>query len=40
VPTLLDEAEGITVMVSEWLELDSQDDGIRHDAEIVRRINP
>lgn len=23
-------------MVSEWLELDSPDDGIRHDAEIVR----
>jgi protein arginine N-methyltransferase 5 len=31
-----DEAEGVIVMVSEWLELDSPDDGIRHDAEIVR----
>lgn len=25
-------------MVSEWLELDSPDDGIRHDAEIVRQL--
>jgi hypothetical protein len=32
----LDEAEGIIAMVAEWLELDSLDDGIRHDAEIVR----
>ncbi|KAF6757275.1 shk1 kinase-binding protein 1 [Ephemerocybe angulata] len=31
----LDEAEGIIVMISEWLELDSPDDGIRHDAEIA-----
>ncbi|TEB34666.1 shk1 kinase-binding protein 1 [Coprinellus micaceus] len=33
----LDEAEGIIAMVSEWLELDSPDDGIRHDAEIALR---
>jgi hypothetical protein len=32
----LDEAEGVTVMVSEWLELDATDDWVRHDAEIVR----
>ncbi|RXW13777.1 hypothetical protein EST38_g12075 [Candolleomyces aberdarensis] len=31
----LDEAEGVIVMVSEWLELDAPDDGIRHDAEIL-----
>jgi len=30
-----DEAEGIVAMVSEWLDLDSPDDGVRHDAEIV-----
>lgn len=33
--TRLDEAEGIAVMISDWLELDAEDDGIRHDAEIV-----
>jgi type II protein arginine methyltransferase len=32
---ILDEAEGVTVMVSEWLELDATDDWVRHDAEIV-----
>jgi heme-degrading monooxygenase HmoA len=32
----VDEAEGVTVMVSEWLELDATDDWVRHDAEIVR----
>lgn len=32
---LPDEAEGIIVMVSEWLELDAADDWVRHDAEIV-----
>lgn len=31
----LDEAEGIAIMISDWLELDAEDDGIRHDAEIV-----
>jgi len=29
------EAEGIIAMLSEWLELDSTDDWVRHDAEIV-----
>ncbi|PPR05752.1 hypothetical protein CVT24_006691 [Panaeolus cyanescens] len=33
--TRLDEAEGIIAMVSEWLELDATDDGVRHDAEIA-----
>ncbi|PPQ67483.1 hypothetical protein CVT25_006024 [Psilocybe cyanescens] len=33
--TRLDEAEGIIVMVSEWLELDAADDWVRHDAEIA-----
>lgn len=33
--TRLNEAEGITAMISDWLELDAEDDGIRHDAEIV-----
>lgn len=33
--TRIDEAEGITLMISDWLELDAEDDGIRHDAEIV-----
>lgn len=31
----LDETQGITVMISEWLQLDAEDDGIRHDAEIA-----
>jgi hypothetical protein len=31
----VDEAEGVTVMVSEWLELDAADDWVRHDAAIV-----
>lgn len=31
----VDEAEGITVMISEWLELDAADDWVRYDAEIV-----
>ncbi|KAF8992848.1 PRMT5-domain-containing protein [Cyathus striatus] len=35
--TRLDEAEGLTVMISEWLELDTPDDWIRHDAEIALR---
>lgn len=34
--TRLDEAEGTTVMISDWLEVDGPDDWIRHDAEIVR----
>ncbi|KJA22882.1 hypothetical protein HYPSUDRAFT_66634 [Hypholoma sublateritium FD-334 SS-4] len=33
--TRLDEAEGIIAMISEWLELDSTDDWVRHDAEIA-----
>ncbi|XP_006459365.1 hypothetical protein AGABI2DRAFT_218502 [Agaricus bisporus var. bisporus H97] len=33
--TRIDEAEGITLMISDWLELDAEDDGIRHDAEIA-----
>ena len=35
----LDEADGVTILVSEWLELDADDDGVRHDAEIVRDIS-
>ncbi|KAF8639417.1 hypothetical protein AX17_001507 [Amanita inopinata Kibby_2008] len=35
--TRLDEAEGITAMISEWLELDATDDWVRHDAEIALR---
>ncbi|PFH53048.1 hypothetical protein AMATHDRAFT_138418 [Amanita thiersii Skay4041] len=35
--TRLDEAEGITAMISEWLELDAADDWVRHDAEIALR---
>lgn len=31
----IDEAEGVTAMISDWLELDAADDWIRHDAEIV-----
>ncbi|KAJ7170626.1 shk1 kinase-binding protein 1 [Mycena crocata] len=33
--TQLDEAEGVTVLVSDWLELDAADDWVRHDAEIA-----
>ncbi|KAJ6505960.1 PRMT5-domain-containing protein [Mycena vulgaris] len=33
--TQLDEAEGVTVLISEWLELDAADDWVRHDAEIA-----
>ncbi|KAF9069256.1 PRMT5 arginine-N-methyltransferase-domain-containing protein [Rhodocollybia butyracea] len=33
--TRLDEAASITAIVSEWLELDAEDDGIRYDAEIA-----
>ncbi|KAG6844122.1 hypothetical protein H0H87_009609 [Tephrocybe sp. NHM501043] len=33
--TRLDEAEGVTVMISDWLELDAIDDWVRHDAEIA-----
>ncbi|CAK5269133.1 unnamed protein product [Mycena citricolor] len=33
--TQLDEAEGVIALVSEWLELDSNDDWVRHDAEIA-----
>ncbi|KDQ24653.1 hypothetical protein PLEOSDRAFT_1067469 [Pleurotus ostreatus PC15] len=33
--TRLDEAEGTTVMISDWLEVDGPDDWIRHDAEIA-----
>ncbi|KAF9450345.1 PRMT5-domain-containing protein [Macrolepiota fuliginosa MF-IS2] len=33
--TRLDEADGVVVMISDWLELDAEDDGIRHDAEIA-----
>ncbi|CCM04304.1 uncharacterized protein FIBRA_06475 [Fibroporia radiculosa] len=31
--TRLDEAEGVLVMVSDWLELDAMDDWVRHDSE-------
>ncbi|KAJ4476233.1 PRMT5 arginine-N-methyltransferase-domain-containing protein, partial [Lentinula aciculospora] len=33
--TELDEAENVTAIVSEWLELDAEEDGIRYDAEIA-----
>ncbi|KAF8149849.1 shk1 kinase-binding protein 1 [Crassisporium funariophilum] len=33
--TRLDEAEGVTAMISDWLELDAPDDWVRHDAEIA-----
>ncbi|KAJ7227136.1 PRMT5-domain-containing protein [Mycena pura] len=33
--TQLDEAEGVIVTVSDWLELDASDDWVRHDAEIA-----
>ncbi|KAG5354099.1 hypothetical protein C0989_007459 [Termitomyces sp. Mn162] len=32
---ILDEAEGLTVIISDWLELDATDDWVRHDAEIA-----
>jgi protein arginine N-methyltransferase 5 len=32
---VVDEAEGVTAMVSDWLELDAADDWVRHDSEIV-----
>lgn len=31
----IDEADGVIVMVSDWLELDAADDWVRHDSEIV-----
>ncbi|KAJ7637720.1 PRMT5 arginine-N-methyltransferase-domain-containing protein [Mycena polygramma] len=33
--TQLEEAESVTVLISEWLELDAADDWVRHDAEIA-----
>ncbi|KAJ7035001.1 PRMT5-domain-containing protein [Mycena alexandri] len=33
--TQLEEAEGATVLISDWLELDAADDWVRHDAEIA-----
>ncbi|KAF7330502.1 Protein arginine N-methyltransferase [Mycena venus] len=33
--TQLEEAEGVTALISEWLELDAADDWVRHDAEIA-----
>ncbi|KAJ7052637.1 PRMT5 arginine-N-methyltransferase-domain-containing protein [Mycena amicta] len=33
--TQLDEADGVTAIISEWLELDASDDWVRHDAEIA-----
>ncbi|KAJ7739774.1 shk1 kinase-binding protein 1 [Mycena maculata] len=33
--TKLEEADGVTTLVSEWLELDAADDWVRHDAEIA-----
>ncbi|KAJ6531741.1 PRMT5 arginine-N-methyltransferase-domain-containing protein [Mycena capillaripes] len=33
--TQLEEAEAVTVLISEWLELDAADDWVRHDAEIA-----
>ncbi|KAJ7903607.1 PRMT5 arginine-N-methyltransferase-domain-containing protein [Mycena olivaceomarginata] len=33
--TQLVEAEGVTALISEWLELDAADDWVRHDAEIA-----
>ncbi|KAJ3830210.1 shk1 kinase-binding protein 1 [Lentinula raphanica] len=33
--TKLDEAENVTAIISEWLELDAEEDGIRYDAEIA-----
>ena len=32
---IVDEAEGVIGVVSDWLELDSLDEWVRHDAEIV-----
>jgi hypothetical protein len=38
----VDEADGATVLVSEWLELDADDDWVRDDYEIVSvsRVEP
>ena len=36
----LDEAECIIPLISDWLELDANDDWVRHDAEIVSRVCP
>ncbi|KAJ3983947.1 shk1 kinase-binding protein 1 [Lentinula detonsa] len=33
--TRLDEAKNVTAIISEWLELDAEEDGIRYDAEIA-----
>ncbi|KAH7930189.1 PRMT5-domain-containing protein [Leucogyrophana mollusca] len=33
----LDEAEGVVGMISDWLQLDSTDDWVRHDSEIALR---
>ncbi|KAI0314613.1 shk1 kinase-binding protein 1 [Amylostereum chailletii] len=33
--TRLDEAEGVAVMISDWLALDAEDDWVRHDSEIA-----
>ncbi|KAI0049761.1 PRMT5-domain-containing protein [Auriscalpium vulgare] len=33
--TRLDEADGVAVMLSDWLELDATDDWVRHDSEIA-----
>ncbi|GBE88024.1 PRMT5-domain-containing protein [Sparassis latifolia] len=33
--TRIDEAEGVVVMMSDWLELDAPDDWVRHDSEIA-----
>jgi hypothetical protein len=30
-----EEAEGVIVMISDWLELDASDSWVRHDSEIV-----
>ncbi len=30
-----DEAEGVIAMISDWLELDAEDNWVRHDSEIV-----
>ncbi|KAI0264494.1 PRMT5 arginine-N-methyltransferase-domain-containing protein [Gloeopeniophorella convolvens] len=33
--TRLEEAEGVAVVISDWLELDASDDWVRHDSEIA-----
>jgi len=33
--TRLDEAEGVIAMISDWLELDAEDNWVRHDSEIA-----